>query len=579
MPDVMFLAIELPGQPASGFEFMLPTRAILPSSPRRNWFSIPREDLENGALWFTMALSGFVLFEPAPFEFMVLALIGIWLLSGLHIPRTLTLIVAITGMLTVTGLLAALLSTTLIASGRHVIISIFLYALTIGLAAFVARNPHRTLPIIISGYTVAALIACAASIIGYFGLVDGAAELFLRYDRARGTMKDPNVYGPFLVLPMVYIFVRHLIGEDRLGSLQSAILAILAFGLLLSFSRGAWANVVFTAAVSTYLLFVSAKTNSLRLKVIGLTVFISVISVALLVFALSFDAISDLMSTRGQLIQNYDTTERFAGAQISLDVILKNPLGIGAYSFKEFHEAEPHNVYLYSFLIGGWIGGFAYIALVLSTIYVGFHNAFTEGNLRPLAIVLFATFLVTAFEGLIIDSDHWRHFYILIACNWGLYTYQRAHHSTRTRAQDAPFPMNRMRVLSRRSALRAVNTIGTIKPASVSASTIDLSFKSAMNRKKNWRRKLGNASRTQTESHKKASATLNGFEGTETKPGISARELRARYVDSMRTREITKLPPLDRSQFGIRPSEALPDRNAFGRRQTERHQNANPASP
>ncbi|MEL6289921.1 MAG: hypothetical protein AAFQ35_14230 [Pseudomonadota bacterium] len=132
-----------------------------------------RAEIERAVLWVAMSLSGIVFFEPAPFDLLILLLIGLSVVGGMHLPRALAVPLVCVGVLSVTGLVAAGLSTTMVASARHVLISIFLYMVLIGLAALIARNPARILPVVFGGYQIAAVIACAAAVIGYFGLVDG----------------------------------------------------------------------------------------------------------------------------------------------------------------------------------------------------------------------------------------------------------------------------------------------------------------------------------------------------------------------------------------------------------------------
>jgi len=544
------------------------------------WLSIPRQTFETGLLWFAMAISCLVWIEPAPFDFMVLILIGTWLMSGLHIPKSFTVPVVLFGLLSASALFGAFLSDTMIGSGRHALISIFLYILAVGLGAYVARDPGRVLPVIMSGYTVAAIIAASAGIAGYFSLVGGASELFVVHERASGTFKDPNVFGPFLVVPIVYSFLRHLTGEERIGGLHSGVLAVLCLGILLSFSRGAWANLVFSSGIATYLLFISVKSNNLRLKVIGLTVCLGLIGAGLLVFALSFDTIADLMSVRAQLVQSYDTSERFAGAAIALDVILTHPFGIGARSFANFHEAEPHNVYIYSFLIGGWIGGFAFIFLVLATLYAGLRCALVNGPLRLVSIVLFSTFLALALEGLIIDIDHWRHFYILMGCIWGSYAVLRNGRNGRNgrnsvagpagmleRIPKIPRLVNRMTDRTRDAILQRGGAV--VAPlVNCAAAVADRGAMERSPRRKQWRRRLGQRrARIQTVQPAIAPAGLPETRVQAVSPArpISVQELRAAYASIMTNPAFAPRSP-DRERFGVRPSEALAERAAFGYR-------------
>src|ERR1700724_1806550 len=95
------------------------------------------------------------------------------------------------------------------------------------------------LAILRRGYILAALIATAAGYIGFFHLVPGA-DIFLDNDRVSATFKDPHVYGPFLIFPIVWLLISLLVRGIRL--LDVATLMILMGGLLLSFSRGAWGH-------------------------------------------------------------------------------------------------------------------------------------------------------------------------------------------------------------------------------------------------------------------------------------------------------------------------------------------------
>ena len=50
----------------------------------------------------------------------------------------------------------------------------------------------------------------------------------------------------------------------------------------------------------------------------------------------------------------------------------------------------------------------------------GLRHAFVRCATQPLFLVVYACFVAQALEGSIIDLDHWRHFYLLLALVWGL---------------------------------------------------------------------------------------------------------------------------------------------------------------
>ncbi len=144
-----------------------------------------------------------------------------------------------------------------------------------------------------------------------------------------------------------------------------------------------------------------------------------------IVAAASSDQIAEILSQRASLDQSYDTGSegRFGGQEKAVGLVLDNPLGIGAQEFAaRHHPEEAHNVYLTMLMSAGWLGGGTYLIIVALTLVLGLRHALTASATRPLFLVAYAAFAATAFEGMVIDTDHWRHFYVLLAIVWGLMT-------------------------------------------------------------------------------------------------------------------------------------------------------------
>jgi hypothetical protein len=57
---------------------------------------------------------------------------------------------------------------------------------------------------------------------------------------------------------------------------------------------------------------------------------------------------------------------------------------------------------------------------VLITLAIGLRTVFVATPWQPYFIPVMATFTGVALEGLIIDTDHWRHYYLLLGLVWGL---------------------------------------------------------------------------------------------------------------------------------------------------------------
>jgi O-antigen ligase len=390
----------------------------------------------------TIAMSGIVFSEPAPVDALTIGLIILLPTIG-HVSFN-SGVLAFGGMWLVTAaslLLAASFSHDLKATGTHVAVTIYLYAACVVFAAFVARSPRAHAELILKVWTVAALIACGAAVFGYFGLLPGGYELFTENDRASGTFKDPNVFGPFLIVPLLYLLNAALDRSFGRMLLPLAGSALLALGVFLSFSRGAWINLVLSLAIYGYLLMATTRKARVRLKIIALLFAGGILGAGAVIAALSSDQVANLLSERASLEQSYDigSEGRFEGQEKAAGLIVERPLGIGALEFSARHHAEAaHNVYLSMFLNAGWLGGSVYLILVVLTLIFGFRFAMRATEMRALFLVVYAAFAATAFEGAIIDSDHWRHFYLMMALVWGIMTASHAVAAPPARTRRAP---------------------------------------------------------------------------------------------------------------------------------------------
>ncbi len=375
-------------------------------------------------VWLSVALGFLVFTEPAPVDVLTMGLIVLLPVIGLvRITDTLMVYLAVWMIAAGCAFLAAIFAVDTSKALIHTGVSLFLYLGSFVIAAFIVKRPDGHTKLVLHAYLWSAMAAALFGVIGYFNLVPGAFELLTRYGRATATFKDPNVFGPFLVPAFVYALYRLLNRPVTRAFLPLGIMAVLGFALLLSFSRGAWLNLVISLALYCYMFFVTARTNLLRVKLLTLLTLGAFGAFLLVAVALQFDAISDLMSQRASISQGYDEGPegRFGGQAKARKLILENPLGIGAQQFAPHHHIEePHNVYLAMFLNAGWIGGLLFLIMTVLTCLYGLRHAFRRTETQPLFLIVFAAFVGHAIEGAIIDLDHWRHFYLLMSVIWGL---------------------------------------------------------------------------------------------------------------------------------------------------------------
>ncbi len=390
-------------------------------------------------VFIAVASSSLVFTEPAPVDAINMALIvGLPLVGLVAWRRMLAGYLSLWLLIAAAGFLAAIMAIDTPRATMHFAISLYLYLSAFVFGSFVARNPSAHGRLILDAYLVAALIAAVAGIAGYFDLVPGTSELFTRYSRASGTFKDPNVFGAFLVPALVYTIHRWL--ERPLARTIPMGLAggIIALGILVSFSRGAWAITALAIAGYAYLALATARTAQHRLQLVGLSLLAAVALTAMLMVAIENDNVAQLLAERATLSQTYDegAEGRFGGQLRALEVIVESPFGIGALEFTPgFHVNgmmmpnhsdgrgfgdDPHNSYISMFLNAGWLAGVLNIVIVVLTLTLGLRHALRRTPSQPLFLVAYVSVAALFALGAIIDIDHWRHLHLLLGLLWGM---------------------------------------------------------------------------------------------------------------------------------------------------------------
>lgn len=321
------------------------------------------------------------------------------------------------------GLGACAFSATFDTALKHQLVTLFLAAGSLAIAAYVAAEPLPRFQLIMWCYTASCILATLCALAGYFQLIPGAYDLFTNYGRARGTFKDPNVYSAALAPALAFLTWNMLRADMRVALLSAGVALLLSIGLLVSFSRGAWMACAAALGLLVWVLVVRSRRRAdfYRLGTAGLLGAIGLSASLMLV--LQIDTVRSLLEQRASLDQSYDVGPegRFGGQEKARQLILNHPLGIGTHTFRDVHHhEEPHNVYLSMFLNAGWTGGLLYIASVLMTAAIGLRYALKNGYRQGPFLVAGGAFAALALEGYIIDTDHWRHFFLIMGCVWGL---------------------------------------------------------------------------------------------------------------------------------------------------------------
>ena len=400
------------------------------------------------ALGLIIFLGGFVIHEPAPYDLFLVLVIVLWTFFGLKINRAFLPLVLLLVLYMAGGILALTQLPSINTGIQYAATSIFLILSAIFYAAVIAEAPERRLSIIKQAYIAAAVLTSLAGIGGYFHVIpDGG--LFLRYGRVMGAFQDPNVFAPFLALPIALLF-RDILSRrlrDSLG--QAGLLLILLLAEFLAFSRAAWGMTALVFGLVGLFTYVNEPRQLRRLRVVAFFV-AGLVAIALLVaVALSIPAVYNLFEQRAQLLESYDAGHlgRFARQAIGFFLVQQHPLGIGPEQFGRLLGEDEHNMWLKGFTTYGWLGGFSYIILVIWTLVVSFPLLFKRRPWTPIVQCAFAVYVGHVMIHNVIDNDHWRHLFLLYGMLWGAVAADRAYLRQRHReaalSHRAPTPVPR----------------------------------------------------------------------------------------------------------------------------------------
>ncbi len=365
--------------------------------------------------------------EPSPYDLLAPLTLIIWFLIGLRIsvyhlvPIILLLLYNLGGFISLVPYLDEPLSVTFMVQSLYLAITAIFFAL------FFREDTVARMTLAFRAYAVSCVFTAVCGIIGYFDIA-GLGETFSMYDRASGTFKDPNVFGSFLTPGALYLMHGLLTGRTKRPLLAFVMLLVILSGILLSFSRGSWGGTIVSSATMILLTFITAGHGRTRRRIVLLGAATLTAAALAIVALISIPEVGEIFAKRATVTQDYDEGEtgRFGNQLRSLPMLLEAPNGLGPLRFRVYFDLDPHNSYINAFASYGWLGGFAFIGLMLSSFYVGFRLCVSPSPFRPLAQVAWPALMMFFLQALQIDIDHWRHVYMLVGMVWGLEAARRA---------------------------------------------------------------------------------------------------------------------------------------------------------
>ena len=374
------------------------------------------------ALFLMFAASFVVIFEPAPVDILFAVVMIFFLNSRLSITLGVVPLLALLMLYNFGGVLSYMIMPPQPKGMTFVITSGYMAVSAIVIALLVASNPLKFFDVVTKGWIVGAVIATAWAMIDYFEL-PSPIKLQVLEGRATGLFKDPNVYSTYLVFPTVYLLQSLFLGSARRPLFSGLALGFLMLGIFLSFSRGAWVNIVLAAVLMFGFTFLFAGSGRVRTRMLLYTIAILLFATIGFVILMNIPPIQKMFIDRFALVQYYDAGEtgRFGNQLRSLPNLVALPFGYGPLAFGTIYGMAPHNTFINAFSAYGWIGGVSYFTLIVSIFVLGVRTMFIRTPWQMPLVCAFAPLVSTIMQGVQIDTEHWRHFYWMLGLAWGMF--------------------------------------------------------------------------------------------------------------------------------------------------------------
>jgi O-antigen ligase len=357
---------------------------------------------------------GVVYVEPAPPDAIFAVVIAVALVTGrFRIDRLPMSILALLGVFILLNIASAVEAVDPQRALVYLIITLYLAVFAVWLTGYL--NSAKRARILVNAYLIGAVVAAAWASLALFVPVPLGDILTVGGERAKALFEDPNVYGPFLV-PIALILIEELI-SPRLIRYRTAtkllLLFVLMIGLFLSYSRGAWGN--FAVAITTMLGVLVLRRGGARRAF-----------AVLIVLVLGGVAVGAVLAVTGSLgfleerakLQTYDT-QRFAAQRQGIKFGDEHLLGIGPGQFEVRAPVPSHNLYVRSLSEQGYLGLFTVLSLVLTTLVLALSNAAMGRDTYGIgSAALLGAWVGILLESFVIDSNHWRHLWLVAALIW-----------------------------------------------------------------------------------------------------------------------------------------------------------------
>jgi O-antigen ligase len=367
----------------------------------------------HAAVALAVMLLGVVVIEPAPSDAVFLVVIAVAIVTGRFSLRDVPGPVA--GLLAVFATLNLMSAVQVADPGRAAVyftITLYLMVLGIWLPGYLTSSGRARL--LVRAYLVAAVTSAAAGVLALVAPLPGA-ELLTEGGRARALFQDPNVFGPFLI-PAVLIVIEEILRPRLLSArlpTKALTLAVLALGVVFSYSRGAWLNLAVALVVLGVVLTLRRGGARRALALVAVAVATAAVAGGIVAATGSVDFLAERARS-----QAYDS-QRFSGQRAGLRPAQVYPFGAGPGQFESVAGISAHSTYARALGEQGFPGLLVVLALLAVTLSFAVGNAARGRSTYGIgSAALLAAWCGVLASSAFVDTLHWRHLWLVAALIW-----------------------------------------------------------------------------------------------------------------------------------------------------------------
>jgi len=379
-----------------------------------------------------LCISCLVLVEPAPVDALVLVLFGLGVLFGIVRPSQMPVLpVLFLAGLALANIISIPASEDPSRALWYCFVTLYMmmsWALFVGVMDFYGMSILKTM---FRGYSLAACLSVILAVASYFHIIGFQSWLLLN-GRPKGLFKDPNVFGPFLILIAVLAIGGRLPIANRYAQWGTAVVASL--GIALSFSRACWIN--YAVSLVLFVLLdqllpsrVAGAGSSSLPRLCGL----ALLAVLVIAAVIQIPSVRSMLATRlGQGgMQDYDQL-RFETQRLAVQAAIDHPLGIGPGQSEGVFQYATHSSYIRVLSENGLFGLFCFAGFVLATLLQAITKARTAPSpqWRGIFVAAAACLCGHLINSGVVDTVHWRHLWFLFALPWAQYPVTVAQRTT-----------------------------------------------------------------------------------------------------------------------------------------------------